>query len=369
MSQNQHPTRSPEFLSRLHDGELSPGERAHFESHRAHCAECRNAAAEFEAALSLYRSSRPAPASADLSARILRKLRASGRRRPFFGATFGIDLRWAGAFAAALIAAIVGSAIVVKNEARENLAARSVPIPVIVREEPRPAKAAGLGPAATPPAGVGEMPSDAAAPAAPSDGPNVAQSVRSGFARQPDAGRRNRNRAAGEASSPVSSEEKLTDALSGAPARAAKDETGAAAPPREIASVPQAAGTLRRSLSAPAGATVAAPERAGGEGNAGVPPETTPPALRLVALSLDGSSSPPEILSPTAAGVPSNLRGRSFVLIVDAGGRVRQVRPQGGAGAAGAVSTQDSDASAPPSLLALRFRPGDRQRRLLLRVE
>lgn len=365
MSQNQHPSRSPEFLSRLHDGELSAGERAHFESHRAHCVECRNAAAEFEAALSLYRSSRPAPASADLSARILRKLRASGRRRPFFGATFGIDLRWAGAFTAALIAAIIGSAIVAKNEARENLAARSVPIPVVVREAAPPARASGPGPAAAAPARSGEVPSRAPASAAREDGPGAARDIRSGLAREPEAFRRNRTEE--KASSSVS-QEKQTDALSGAPAAAAKDETGAAAPHREIASTPPAVAKMQRSLPASAGATAAA-ERAGGEGDAGAPPEATPSALRLVALSLDGSSSPPEILSPSAAGVPSNLRGHSFVLIVDAGGRVRQVRPHGGAGVAGALSTQDSDAPAPPSLLALRFRPGDRQRRLLLRIE
>ncbi|MDQ2969904.1 MAG: hypothetical protein M3R34_02085, partial [Acidobacteriota bacterium] len=286
-------------------------------------------------------------------------------RRPFFGATFGIDLRWAGAFTAALIAAIIGSAIVAKNEARENLAARSVPIPVVVREAAPPAKASDPGPAAPAPARSGEVPSGPPARAARKDGPKAAQDIPSGLAREPEAFRRNRTE---EKASSSGSQEKQTDALSGAPAAAAKDETGAAAPHREIASAPHAAATLRRSLPAPARATAAA-ERAGGEGDAGAPPEATPSALRLVALSLDGSSSPPELLSPSAAGVLSNLRGRSFVLIVDAGGRVRQVRPHGGAGVAGTLSTQDSDAPAPPSLLALRFRPGDRQRRLLLRIE
>ena len=46
-----HPGRSVEFLSRLHDGELDAAERARFESHRSHCAECRRAALEFEDAL------------------------------------------------------------------------------------------------------------------------------------------------------------------------------------------------------------------------------------------------------------------------------------------------------------------------------
>ncbi|HEY6049723.1 MAG TPA: zf-HC2 domain-containing protein, partial [Thermoanaerobaculia bacterium] len=116
-----HPSRNAEFLSRLHDGELSPSERAHFEAHRAHCAECRRAASEFESALSLYRSSRPAPASPDLAGRILRTLQASTPRRRF-GPSFGIDVRWAGAFAAAVVAAIIGSTIVGRHEARESLA-------------------------------------------------------------------------------------------------------------------------------------------------------------------------------------------------------------------------------------------------------
>ncbi|HKA35346.1 MAG TPA: zf-HC2 domain-containing protein, partial [Thermoanaerobaculia bacterium] len=63
---NNHPARSAEFLSRLHDGELAAAERAHFESHRAHCAECRRSASEFEAALSMFRASRTSPAASDL---------------------------------------------------------------------------------------------------------------------------------------------------------------------------------------------------------------------------------------------------------------------------------------------------------------
>src|SRR5215471_9393212 len=101
-----HPARDAEFLSRLHDGELNAAERAQFESHRAHCAECRNAAFDFEAALSLYRSSRPRPASPDLSSRILRKLQQSNRRSAPLGGSVALNLRWAGAFAAAIIAAI-----------------------------------------------------------------------------------------------------------------------------------------------------------------------------------------------------------------------------------------------------------------------
>ena len=138
-----HPGRSYDFLSRLHDGDLSPGERAQFESHRAHCAECRHAAAEFESALSLYRSAGTSPASPDLAGRILRRLQtASPRRRPF-GIFYGIDVRWAGAFAAALVAMIIGSAVVLRQQASRPEVPSNAPIPVELeksRAEPgRPA--------------------------------------------------------------------------------------------------------------------------------------------------------------------------------------------------------------------------------------
>jgi hypothetical protein len=123
MSRAAHPARSLDFLSRLHDGELSAAEKAHFESHRAHCDECRKAAADFEATLAYYRTTGPSPAASDLSARILRRLEAANRRRPAFGVVFGIDLRWAGAFTAALLAVILGASLVERQRA-----ARSIPV-------------------------------------------------------------------------------------------------------------------------------------------------------------------------------------------------------------------------------------------------
>ncbi|HTO76371.1 MAG TPA: zf-HC2 domain-containing protein [Thermoanaerobaculia bacterium] len=123
MSRAAHPARSLDFLSRLHDGELSAAEKAHFESHRAHCDECRKAAADFEATLAYYRTAGTSPAASDLSARILRRLEAANRRRPGFGVVFGIDLRWAGAFTAALLAVILGASLVERQRD-----ARSIPV-------------------------------------------------------------------------------------------------------------------------------------------------------------------------------------------------------------------------------------------------
>src|SRR5258707_8996247 len=130
-----HPARSADFLSRLHDGELTAAERAHFESHRAHCADCRAAASEFETALSLFRASTTSPPSADLAARILRGLESTTRRRPPFGVVFGINLKWAAAFSTALIAVIIGSAVVLQRDRIRSVAARETPIPVILRPQ------------------------------------------------------------------------------------------------------------------------------------------------------------------------------------------------------------------------------------------
>nr|MDQ6891852.1 hypothetical protein [Acidobacteriota bacterium] len=164
-----HPARNAEFLSRLHDGELSAAERAHFESHRAHCSDCRRAAAEFESALSLYRSSRPTPASPDLAGRILRKLQTSTPRRPRFGPSFGIDLRWAGAFAAAVVAAIIGSTIIGRHEARESLARSTAPIPIVVQSRPVTVSEPS-SPAAAPPSDAPQAIAKAPRRAAPFSG-------------------------------------------------------------------------------------------------------------------------------------------------------------------------------------------------------
>src|SRR5262249_33955144 len=114
-----HPARSHAFLSRLHDGDLEPSERAHFEAHRAHCAECRTAAAEFERALSLFRSARSSPPPADMANRVLRKLRSvEARSRSPFGRALAVDWRWASAFAVALLVLLIGAPIALRQPER-----------------------------------------------------------------------------------------------------------------------------------------------------------------------------------------------------------------------------------------------------------
>jgi hypothetical protein len=346
-----HPARSADFLSRLHDGEVTSAERAHFDSHRAHCADCRAAASEFEAALSLFRSTTTSPPSADLAARILRGLESTTRRRPPFGVVFGINLKWAAAFSTALIAVVIGSAVVLQSNRIRSVAARETPIPVILQ------------------------PQAAAPPAPPSE----------------ETGRRDRPQAA--KAPPLDARKEAPRAPAAAPAldsgAASTGDFAASPPPQSAASVEQKTRALSRR---PAPARVEEPDRparldeaapagalrklesAGGEGAAtssAASAEPGPPA-RLVLVSLDGEGNAPEIVSAGAAERLSDLRGRQYFLIVEASGRVREAR---------AESRQErlqkrnmardavEIAAAPPAVRSLRFRPGDRPRRLLLRVE
>jgi len=353
MSSNNHPARDAEFLSRLHDGDLSAAERAHFESHRAHCAECRRAAAEFESALSLYRSSRPTPASPDLAGRILRKLQTGpgAPRRSRFGPSFGIDLRWAGAFAAAVVAAIVGSTIVGRHEAREGMARATAPapIPVVVQSRPdnAPAPAAPAPPAANPPSDV------------PAKSANASEAPRrSAFSA--------RGQKKNEPAAPAETKEKVA---ASAEERVESDAAGklAASEPerqenRTVAGYRDREGVREktRAESPPMMAQRAAPVPA----SAGV----AAALARVRVETLDGMAAP-EITGETR-GVPASLKGRSWVVVVNAEGRVREAREQAALDKRADAAAKDELAEkAPNEILQLRFTPGDRERRVLVRVE
>ena len=184
-----HPAQSAEFLSRRHDGELAADEAAAFEAHRLECAECPASVAEFEDALAAYRSAPVTPHASDLSARILRKIRATSPSRRPFGVMFGIDVRWAGALAAALLVVIIGAPVFSRREMRapETAAERpaSAPIPAYVldAEEERPSeKSAELRSRSSPERPPASAPkAEAAPPARAADDSAAARDV-SGFA-------------------------------------------------------------------------------------------------------------------------------------------------------------------------------------------
>jgi hypothetical protein len=313
-----HPARSLEFLSRLHDGELSAAERAHFESHRAHCAECRRAAAEFEEAMTSFRAAGTSPPAADLAARILRRLEASNPRRRPFGVVFGIDLKWAGAFTAAIVAVIAGYSIASRQEGPR-------PIPVSLAT-PAAQKSAAPTPPAASEAEAGDKREDEllVARANPPAEPARAAAEPQAPAQTLDA--RNEDFPARQ----VSAESPVADARAGDEGRQklAKKEAGA----RPAAAAGSAAAT---------------------------------PAIRITAAPLDGEGPAPAILNAGELTLTAADRGE-YVLVVAPAGQPLEVARAGAEG-------KDRDASIRKSagdpLRRLRFAAAAGPRRLLVRVE
>ena len=337
MSRAAHPARSLEFLSRLHDGELSAAEKAHFESHRAHCDECRKAAADFEATLGYFRTTGTSPAASDLSARVLRRLQTANRRRPALGVAFGIDLRWAGAFTAALVAVILGASLVERQRS-----ARSIPVSFVT---PPPNAAAG------------------------------AQANKDALAVSAEARAREK---AGAAS--------VSGDLAGAPQAAAVPSPRPAAPSAFLADK-----TVSVAAEAPLRAPSAKPSRtrdAGGEpgGAAGrsrrARAETdlearqsasgssaeAGKALRLTVTAIDGGTAP-AILNGAQIVLSEVDRGR-YVITVGADGVPLDVARESPPATAKMIAAAPAPTDgALRTLKALRFAPGDRARRIIALVQ
>lgn len=320
----QHPGRSAEFLSRLHDGELDAAERAHFEAHRAHCAECRRAAVEFEDALAMFRSAGSKPAQPDLAARILRKIQTTSRPRAPFGRRFRMDLGWAALVLTGIFALLLTTPIAIRRE--EPPIVVSLPTP-----EPAPASP-DLAPAVPPAAPETDRPlrddrlrRDRPAPAAP----------------PPPASNMSRP-AEPPASAPASAAEEVDEKEYDAQAEgAAKSERR----PALAAEVGRASGG-EESTSA-AAAAPAAP-------------------LRLRIESIDGFGAAPPLLSSERMALPATYRGHEFILNVDSQGNVSEVGP---APSRERREARAVPATAPTALSELRFEPGNRPRRLLVRFE
>jgi hypothetical protein len=329
---NAHPARSADFLSRLHDGELMPGERAHFESHRAHCAECRKAVLEFEAALSLFRASTTSPPPPDLPARILRRLQAASARRPPFGVVFGINLRWASAFAVAILATIAGSLVMIQRESARTSAERQAPIPVLLQKGQRQAQVRESGAAASSRGRMNNAPSrKEVAPTA------------------------------------VPAQERYAEAPP--PPATASSQLKAQPPARRAAEPP--APRAARTLDA-ASPLLRSAEHSGGEGALSATAASAEPGspARPFLIALDGQGSAPEIITPGAAELLADLRGRQYFLLVEASGRVREARPDGKKRQPARLKSRDVVEEAAPQVVRdLRFQATDRPRRFLLRIE
>ena len=319
----QHPGRSAEFLSRLHDGELDAAERAHFEAHRAHCAECRRAALEFEDALAMFRSARSKPAQPDLAARILRKIQTTSRPRAPFGRRFRMDLGWAALVLTGIFALLLTTPIAIRREE-----------PPIVVSLPTPEPAAPS---------VSER--DAAAE--PQSAPEMDRLLRG----EPVRRDRPASAPAPKQAAPVDRPEQPS-----APPPAVANEG------KKDALESRAAGTERRpALSAEVGRAGGASEDSTGAQAAAASP------LRLSIESIDGFGAAPPLLSEARLALPARFRGHEFILTVDSQGKVSEVGP--GPSRQRREEIARSAAPAPAELSDLRFEPGNRPRRLLVRFE
>ena len=362
-----HPGQSPELLSRRHDGELDPSEAAAFEAHRRECPLCDAAVADFERALAAYRSA-PVPVhAADLSARILRKIRAASPSRRPFGVTFGIDLRWAGVLAAALLVVIIGAPVFSR---RENPLAASpgssrTPIPVYVlgteRERPpqEQVEAKAGAPAIAPPKSEPAAPRSSAGPraSAPASRPAPPEAAADAAAALPQ-----ENAATAAEKSPEFA------GFADKSAREASDSTAIAHAPSPAARQKEERSpgptARRQSASAPVGG-----DAAGGAD------EPASGVVRLLIRPADGEGQAPQFVSAPSDARLAVLRGREYVLVVDAGGRVVAVEERSpgrltkdAAGESDARSESPARSLADSLLRELVFQASDRARRLIVAI-
>ncbi|HEX4439249.1 MAG TPA: zf-HC2 domain-containing protein [Thermoanaerobaculia bacterium] len=381
-----HPAESPEFLSRLQDGELSAAEAASFEEHRKTCARCRENADSYTRVLDVFRSAAPRPAASDLSARILRKVRAQSPSRRPFGVTFGIDVRWAGVCAAALVVVIMAASIldegplpsIVLPEPQRVTEPESVRARLLEREQ-APASRGRKELAKTAPAPAAPKPNDLAAKQAPLAAPHeetaAAPSSAAAFAPEPSASAETRLQAAAPADALAKRDEEKSAGRRDEIAQNKKEQPDAGA--ANEASGRDALKTERRS-GAPAAGFIAPPARRitvpsdapGGEAGMALDLEADA-ALHLGVRPVDGFGSPPALEPGADAAALAPLRGREFVLIVESAGRVRSASVSAGSNALN-IRTKDKAAVVRDDLsplLSLRFAPGDRPRRLVVRID
>jgi hypothetical protein len=338
MTDTLHPARSTDFLSRLYDGELTAAEREAFAAHRSSCDECRAASDAFAATLAAFRASPTTPPAADLSARILRKIRAQSPSRRPFGVMFGIDVRWAGVFIAALLVVLISTPLVSRR--RQEVAVPPSSIPARILDTPAEARAPSTQSGAAARANAApRAPEAAPAPALTSAKDEAASvNVAEGPRREP---------APGEAP--------------------ADDEKRRYAPQQALAK--SAPSTRSRVAAEPSGG-----EAAVGAASPGFLVDTLETPPRVTVQAFDGQGPAPALVSHPPDAQLAALRGHEFVLTVEAQGRVRAVQPSAGNGLLSPTKARAGEAASAvagpaDALRELRFAPGGRPRRLLVRVE
>lgn len=214
----EHPARSLGFLSRYHDGELSREETADFDRHAERCAECRSAAAEYEAVLAMYRAAGSDLPDDHLAARIARRIDTEVRHRgPVRFITLQIDLVWASVLAVALVGAIALYALLARRptspvRVAENAVPQALPAPPAA--EPAPPRSVAAAP------GQSASRANEARPAAPGQSESRSESrADASFAPEPRPALAAGSAATPSAPTPVPQEAVSKSAVSESPAR------------------------------------------------------------------------------------------------------------------------------------------------------
>jgi protein TonB len=215
----EHPSRALGFLSRYHDGELSPEEAADFDRHARGCAECRTSAAEYEAVLAMYREAGSSEADASLAARISRRIDTEVRHRaPVRYVTLQVDLLWASVVAVGLVGVLAVYGIFGRRKPPRG--------PTIVAEKAAPA----------PPAAVREPVGEESPAAQPSPAPPKALRSSPRFSPEsPSPARASSSVSTGSPSGSASSPASISSEIAAAPAPVSKEE----ASDSRIAAAPQ----------------------------------------------------------------------------------------------------------------------------------
>ena len=280
------------------------------------------------ASLAAFRSRRRRRAAADLSARILRKIRAQSPSRRPFGVMFGIDVRWAGVFVAALLVVLIS------------------------------APAAAASPRRAPPVG---------APRDPGQHRRCAPASETGSA----GGSRSRSRAGrclAEGGGPGRSRAQARDEATRRPRplRLPPSSDGEARKARRRAEAPRVGRAFARRASDAAPRTRRRMKPAPGHRRwMRRPSAILPSAVR--ALDGQGSSARPNRFSRAAAERLAPLRGGAFVIVVETGPRAAFQSSSRRHGRAAEAARRQ--APAVEALRALRFAAGRPAPRLLVRVE
>jgi hypothetical protein len=134
------------------------------------------------------------------------------------------------------------------------------------------------------------------------------------------------------------------------------------------------AASAPRDLKAASAADHAGGEAGAGAGVAADAAEGKVERIRLTVRPLDGLGEPPAVARAPSDPSLSPLRGREYVLVVEADGSVREAAasrpaPEALAKSKDLAANTAVTAESPSIFLELRFAPGDRPRRLLVRVD